>query len=59
VEKVENPAAFFETTPYAKALLFTRIFGPTDMPGKYLDHACADCQAVEAALDVRNRQLCQ
>jgi len=30
-----------------------------DMPGKYLDNACADCQAVVAALNIRNRQLCQ
>ena len=30
-----------------------------DMPGKYLDNACVDCQTVPAALNIRNRQLCQ
>jgi hypothetical protein len=34
-------------------------FGATDMPGKYLDNACVDCWAVKAALNIRNRQLCQ
>src|SRR5436189_635760 len=30
-----------------------------DMSGKYLDNACVDCQTVPAALNIRNRQLCQ
>jgi hypothetical protein len=29
------------------------------MPGKDLDNACLDCQAAEAALNIRNRRLCQ